>query len=103
MASVHTRALDELRNRISRIEQAGRPQRPVVPFGVTAIDDCLPQGGLVLGAQHEIGGGGLGVIHAAATTLLVAGVLARLNGAILWCLRTRDLFAPAPGCIPLKG
>ena len=27
--------------------------------------------------------------------LFVAGVLARIDGTVLWCLRTRDLFAPA--------
>jgi protein ImuA len=95
MAPASTRILDQLRDRIARIEQAGRPPRPVVPFGLAAIDSHLPQGGLILGALHEIAGGGLGAIHAAAAALFVAGVLARLDGAVLWCLRTRDLFAPA--------
>src|SRR3954454_6780971 len=95
MAPASARILDGLRDRIARIEQAGRPQRRVVPFGVAAIDNRLPQGGLVLGALHEIAGGGLGVVHAAAAALFVAGVLARIDGAVLWCLRTRDLFAPA--------
>jgi protein ImuA len=95
MAPASTRVLDQLRDRIARIEQAGRPPRPVVPFGLAAIDSHLPQGGLILGALHEIAGGGLGAIHAAAAALFVAGVLARLDGAVLWCLRTRDLFAPA--------
>jgi protein ImuA len=54
-----------------------------VPFAVVAIDACLPQGGLVLGAQHEIAGGGLGPVHAAAAALFVAGVLARIDGAVL--------------------
>jgi protein ImuA len=95
MPPAHARVLDELRDRIARIEQAGRPQRPVVPFGIAAIDARLPRGGLVLGALHEIGGGGLGAIHAAAAALFVAGALARIDGSVLWCLRTRDLFAPA--------
>jgi protein ImuA len=95
MAPAHARALDELRDQIARIELAGQPQRHVVPFGVAEIDTHLPQGGLVLGALHEIAGGGLGAIHAAAAALFVAGVLARLEGSVLWCLRTRDLFAPA--------
>src|SRR3954464_753477 len=95
MAPASARILDELRDQIARIERAGRPQRPIVPFGVAAIDNRLPQGGLILGALHEIAGGGLGAVHAAAAALFVAGVLARLDGAVLWCLRSRDLFAPA--------
>ena len=95
MAPAHARVLDELRGRIARIEQAGRPQHRVVPFGLAEIDARLPQGGLVIGALHEIAGGGLGAIHAAAAVLFVAGVLARLDGTVLWCLRTRDLFTPA--------
>src|SRR4051794_41133671 len=95
MVPASARVLDELRDRIARIERAGRPTRSVVPFGVAAIDDRLPQGGLVLGALHEIAGGDLGAVHAASAALFVAGVLARMDGAVLWCLRTRDLFAPA--------
>jgi protein ImuA len=95
MPPAHARVLDELRNRIARIEQVGRPQRRVVPFGVAAIDARLPQGGMVCGALHEITGGGLGAVHAAASVLFVAGMLAHIDGAVLWCLRTRDLFAPA--------
>src|SRR3954454_19148293 len=103
MALASARILDELRDRIARIERVGRPQRRVVPFGLPAIDNRLPQGGLVLGALHEIAGGGLGALHAAAAALFVAGALARIDGAVLWCLRSRDLFAPAlagPGLHP---
>ena len=74
MAPASARVLDGLRNRIARIEHAGRLQRGVVPFGVAAIDASLPQGGLVLGALHEIAGGGLGSVHAASAALFVAGV-----------------------------
>jgi protein ImuA len=95
MAAPSARILDELRDRIARIERGDRPPRRVMPFGVAVIDDCLPQGGLALGALHEIVGGGLGALHAAAAALFVAGVLARIDGAVLWCLRSRDLFAPA--------
>jgi protein ImuA len=91
MAPTHSSVLDELRSRIARIAQAGGPRHPVVPFGVAAIDARLPQGGLARGALHEIAGG----IHGAEAVLFVAGVLARLDGPILWCLHRRDLFAPA--------
>jgi protein ImuA len=44
---------------------------------------------------HEIADGGLGALHGAAAALFVAGILARIDGSVLWCLRARDLFAPA--------
>jgi hypothetical protein len=33
--------------------------------------------------------------HAAIASIFAAGILARLPGPVLWCLRGRDLFAPA--------
>jgi protein ImuA len=95
MAQANQSVLDDLRARIARIEQAGRPARCVVPFGLHEIDAHLPQGGLARGALHEVAGGGLGAVHGAAAALFAAGVLARMPGPVLWCLRVRDLFAPA--------
>lgn len=91
MTPAPAHALEDLRTRIAGIVQAGRARHPVVPFGVAAIDAYLPQGGLARGALHEIAGG----VHGAEAVLFVAGVLARLDGPVLWCLRRRDLFAPA--------
>ncbi|HJU19357.1 MAG TPA: damage-inducible protein [Stellaceae bacterium] len=91
MAPAHAHVLEDLRTRIAHIARAGRSPRPVVPFGVAAIDARLPQGGLARGALHEIAGG----VHSAEAVLFVAGVLARLHGSVLWCLCRRDLFAPA--------
>lgn len=84
----------DLRLRIAALEHGGTT-RSVVPFGDAAIDRALPGGGLPQGALHECAGGGLGAVHGAAAALFVAGILARLKGQVLWCLRTRDLFAPA--------
>lgn len=95
MAFVPARVLEELRDRIARIEHAGRKRHSVLPFGAAAIDAGLPEGGLALGALHEVAGAGRGAIHGAAAALFVAGVLARLEGPVLWSLRRRDLFAPA--------
>jgi protein ImuA len=39
--------------------------------------------------------------HAASATLFVAGILARNKGPVLWCLRRRDLFAPALAAVGL--
>ena len=93
--SPRTAALDRLRIRIAEVERHGRPRAPVLPFGVGALDGRMPAGGLPLGALHEVAGGGRGAVHGAASVLFVAGVLARIPGPVVWCLRQRDLFAPA--------
>jgi protein ImuA len=87
--------LDDLRARIARLAQGAHAPPSVLPFGLQEIDSRLPQGGLVLGALHEIAGGGPGAVHGAAAALFAAGILARLKGPVLWCLRACDLFAPA--------
>jgi protein ImuA len=88
-------ALDALREKIRRIEAGDRISRGCLPFGVTAIDDALPGGGLALGALHEVAGGANGALDGAAAALFAAGILARTHGQVLWCLGRRDLFAPA--------
>ncbi len=35
----------------------------VLPFGIKAIDEHLPEGGLALGALHEVADGGNGVVE----------------------------------------
>lgn len=84
-----------LRADIARIEAGSRAARDVLPFGVPAVDDHLPAGGLLLGALHEVAGGGNGAIHGAASALFTAGVAARTAGQVLWCVNRGDLFAPA--------
>jgi protein ImuA len=85
-----------LRDHIARIERAHARNATVriLPFRVAAIDRALPGGGLALGALHEAASAGPDTEHAAAATLFVAGVLARLDGPVLWALRQADLFAP---------
>jgi protein ImuA len=89
-------AIARLRERIARIERVharGADERSV-PLGIEAIDQALPTGGIRLGALHEAASAGADTEHAAAATLFVAGILARLDGPILWVLRQADLFAP---------
>src|SRR4051794_1482573 len=69
--------------------------RPTLPFGVKEIDEVLPGGGLALGAVHEFSEEGPRGGYAVCALLFAAGILARLPGPILWCLHSRDLFAPA--------
>jgi protein ImuA len=87
--------IEELRERIQRLESAPGRRRLVLPFGIKAIDRHLPGGGLALGALHEVAGGGHGAIDGAAAALFAAGVAARTRGKVLWCLTRPDLFAPA--------
>ena len=88
-------AVAELRARIARIESAGRIAHAVLPFGEPQIDAALPDGGLALGALHEVAGGGSGAVDGAAAAMFAAGIVARLPGRVLWCVTRPDLFAPA--------
>src|SRR5262244_1977039 len=83
-----------LRERIRCLEGGARHQRTVLPFGIKTIDRHLPEGGLALGALHEVAGGGNGAIDGAAAALFTAGIAARTQGQVLWCLTRQDLFAP---------
>jgi protein ImuA len=85
----------ELRRWLDRAERHGAAERSVLPFGIAKVDEHLPGGGLALGHLHEIIEAGPTSEYAALATLFAAGILARLPGPVLWCLRTRDLFAPA--------
>ena len=87
--------LNALRERIQRLEGGAARPRTVLPFGIQAIDQHLPEGGLALGALHEVAGGGQGAIDGAAAALFAAGIAARTRGQILWCVTRQDLFAPA--------
>ena len=87
--------LAELRSRIARLEQGWEQDHAALPFGVKSIDAVLPGGGLAFGALHEVAGGGDGAVDGAAAALFAAGVAARTEGQVLWCVTRQDLFAPA--------
>jgi protein ImuA len=93
--SVPIAGLEALRERIQCLEGRARHRRAVLPFGIKAIDEHLPEGGLALGALHEVAGGGNGTIDGAAAALFAAGIAARTRGRVLWCVTHQDLFAPA--------
>lgn len=87
--------LSYLRRRIRDLEAGQRRHRAgVLPFGLDILDEALPEGGLALGVLHEVTSGMQGVAHEAAAMLFAAGILARLEGPVLWALRVPDLFAP---------
>jgi protein ImuA len=87
-------AIDLLREKIRRLEAADRRVAGVLSFGLAEMDARLPCGGLALGALHEVAGAGNGALDGAAAALFTAGIMARMTGQILWCVRDQDLFAP---------
>jgi protein ImuA len=90
---VASAALAELRRQIDHLEGGSRT-RKTLPFGIVAVDDHLPGGGLARGALHEVVEAGPAAEFAGSATLFTAGIAARLKGPVLWCLTRRDLFAP---------
>ncbi len=93
--------LAELREQIEGIEHGARRRFLTLPFGISPVDRHFPGGGLALGSLHEVIEVGLASEHAASAGLFVAGILARLKGPVLWCLKRRDLFAPALASVGL--
>jgi protein ImuA len=87
--------LIDLQERVRRIERSHAWRHDVLPFGVAAIDQTLPGGGLALGALHEILGDGADEEDGAAAAGFVAGIAGRLPaGTVLWCLKHGDLYGP---------
>jgi protein ImuA len=85
--------IDDLRRQIERLGGA-YGSRKSLPFGVTALDQHLPRGGLTLGSLHEVIEEGPTSEFVGTATFFTAGIAARLKGPVLWCLTRRDLFAP---------
>ena len=88
-------SIAELRRVLARTQTSNLAGPSVVPFGVESVDRWLPGGGLALGAVHEICEQGTDGARASLAALFAASVLARLPGTVIWCLHSRDLFAPA--------
>jgi protein ImuA len=64
-------------------------------FGVPEVDCRLPGNGFALGHLHEVIEARIAGEYAGLATLFTAGIIARIPGPVLWCLRERDLFSPA--------
>jgi len=100
-AAAHA-ALADLRERLRCLDGGERRHRAVLPFGIPAIDERLPDGGLALGALHEVTDGGNAAADGAAAALFAAGIAARTRGQVLWCVTRQDLFAPAVAAAGLE-
>lgn len=90
--------LEDLRSSIAHVTGDGR-RHGVHPFGLDDIDDHLPGNGLATGALHEVLGSP-DICDDAAATIFIAGILARMEGPVFWCLRWRDLFTCPRPCRP---
>lgn len=88
--------LAALRRRLNELERGGRTAGAVLPFGNAAIDAALPQGGMALGALHELAGVGSDEEDGAVAAAFLAGILARLapERPVLWCSAAGDLYGP---------
>lgn len=101
-SAARTETLARLRVQIARIERgSAAPSRPVIPFGIPVLDRSLPFGGLPRGALHEVAGAGPDTEHGAAAAQYLAGMLARMEGPVLWVVERPDLFAPGLACAGL--
>ena len=90
----HDALLQRLREDIARLGAGCRPVVETLPFGIASIDSVLPGAGLERGSLQEVAGGSAGAIHGAAAILFAAGIAARTEGRVLWCITRPDLFAP---------
>jgi protein ImuA len=81
MASPRNGVSADLRACIARIERGGAAAEAygVLPFGAPLIDGALPDGGLAIGAVHEVTG--------SAASGFAAMIAGKLGGAVLWCLK----------------
>jgi protein ImuA len=91
--------LPELRERVRRIERSPAMAHGVLPFGVAAIDQTLPGGGLARGALHEI----LGVGGDEEDGALAAAFAARILGRLALPTSPSQPCGPGPSLSPLKG
>ncbi|HLJ20502.1 MAG TPA: damage-inducible protein [Stellaceae bacterium] len=88
--------LTALRERVEKLARGSAGDHGVLPFGVSAIDAALPDGGLARGALHEIGGFGGDEEDGAVAAAFLTGILARLAppAPVLWCHTADDLYGP---------
>ncbi len=92
---VRSEPLDLLRRRIAALDAPTRASGSL-PFGIAAVDVRLADKGLALGALHEVAPAAPTLAADAATTLFLAGIVARAapEAPVLWVLTRFDLYAP---------
>jgi hypothetical protein len=86
--------LTALRERVQHLEREAARHRSVLPFGIETIDRHLPEGGLALGALHDVAGGGNLAIDGAAAALFTAGIAAARGAKSCGASRVRTFSRP---------
>jgi len=92
MAAPNPALLHSLRAQLHAL--APRARHGVLRFGDARIDGCFAEGGLALGALHEIAADGIEAETGAVAAGFIACLLARLPGTLVWIAPQTDLFAP---------
>lgn len=89
--------------RMGNVPVLDRLDRSRIGFGLDAIDRRLPRSGLPTGVLHEVMGQGPDTEHGATASLLIAGLLARIDPTrpVLWAMQRNDLFAPGLATVGL--
>ena len=85
----------DLRRSLERMEFARQAHGAVLPFGwrrSMRLCRTVVCPAAICMKRSKAGAAGQ---YAGLATLFVASILARIQGPVLWCLRGRDLFAPA--------
>src|SRR5687768_2432664 len=92
-----TAFLKGLQDQIHRLERLEIRRRSGVhthlPFGCTALDNAWPEGGLPIGALHEISGG-CAISGFPAATAFTGAIAGRLQRPVLWCTTAADFYGP---------
>jgi protein ImuA len=92
MSALNPALLHSLRAQLHAL--APRARYGVLPFGDARVDGCFAEGGLALGALHEIAGEGIEAETGVVATGFIACLLGRLPGALVWIAPQADLYAP---------
>jgi len=95
-AGEKTALLKGLREHIHRLERLeGSDRRGALrslAFGIAALDDLWPEGGLPVAALHEVNSTSAGGF--AAASAFAASIAGRLARPVLWCTTSPDFYAP---------
>ncbi len=88
--------LTQLRARIRRLERGGRIEGRSLSLGLPELDAALPEGGLPLGAVHELiaADAGDGAVYGLAAHWLGLAQRREAGKWVLWCGSTDRLYAP---------
>jgi protein ImuA len=73
---------------------APRARHGVLRFGDARLDGCFAEGGLALGALHEVAADGIEAETGAVAAGFIACLLARIAGTLVWIAPQTDLYAP---------